>query len=57
MLMSRCRHGTRGGAAVLLIVTVLCLLALWALVWFLILLAAGQLRNEYAQLGTAQQPV
>lgn len=57
MLMNRGRHGTRGGAAVLLIVTVLCLLALWALVWFLILLAAGQLRNTYAQLGTPQQPV
>lgn len=57
MLMNRGRHGTRGGALVLIIVTVLCLLALWALIWFLILLAAGQLRNTYAQLGTAQQPV
>jgi hypothetical protein len=55
--MNRGRHGTRGAAAVLVIATVLCLLALWALVWFLILLASGQFRNTYAQLGTAQQPV
>jgi hypothetical protein len=57
MLMNRGRHGTRGGALVLIIVTALCLLALWAVVWFLILLATGQLRNTYAQLGTPQQPV
>ena len=58
MLMSRGRHGTRGGAAVLLIVTAVCLLALWAALWLAVLYATGELRGEqYAQLGTPQQPI
>jgi hypothetical protein len=57
MVMNRGRHGTRGGVPVLLIVTALCLVALWLLVWFLILWVTGQQRNAYVQLGTPQQPV
>lgn len=57
MLMNRGRHGTRGAALVLIIVTVLCLLALWAALWFAVLYATGSMRDEYAQLGTAEQPI
>jgi len=57
MVMNRGRHGTRGGVPVLLIVTGLCLVALWALIWLLILWLTGQVRNAYAQLGTPQQRV
>ena len=56
-VISRGRQGTRVGVAVLLIVTALCLVALWALIWLLILWLTGQVRNAYAQLGTPQQPV
>jgi hypothetical protein len=55
--MIRSRHRVRGGVPVLLIVTALCVVALWALIWLLILWLTGQVRSAYAQLGTPQQPV
>jgi hypothetical protein len=55
--MTRRADKANGRVSVLLVVTLLCLLALWAVIWLAILAATGQFRNLYAQVRVSPRDV